>query len=272
MSFIGEDEVDYESTPEEERTAQTARQEKRISEQQQAAEERKQEATKESATEPEQEAKVDSNDEAKPVAPKVKIEPMVLPAVRDNHVESETRVAELPNVADIYVDTMGNQVDHFAKSRFVRLAREMVKGEVKFTIDPRDMANTNDDDISSVALHHLKTDGATMNLKGHQFVYTQLGIWNWAMDQRKVCACIRYLWDLCQASGIAVVLPEKWKHDQRISRNQGNGLTFHWQPCLVKALRSTSCVSRWRTLTLARLKTMLSRGRHRIPSRNGRTD
>ncbi|CAK4079465.1 unnamed protein product [Aphanomyces euteiches] len=63
MNVIEEGEVDYESTPEDERVALKARKEERVAKERQAAEVQAHKETKQSASEPEPEAKVDTEEE-----------------------------------------------------------------------------------------------------------------------------------------------------------------------------------------------------------------
>ncbi|KAG9403285.1 hypothetical protein AC1031_005931 [Aphanomyces cochlioides] len=228
MNFIEEGEVDYENTPEDERAALKARKEERIAKERQAAKVQAHQETKQGDTEPEPEAKVDAEEEeeAKPAVQKVKIEQVVLPASRDSPVDKQTRWTPLPSAGDIYVDDQDKPVKHIAESRFASKAREMHSTEVIFTSDPRWMINANSSDLASAILHYPNSVGHPMTVQEHQFVHSQLGIWEAQVTKSKFCKCIRHLWDLCQASGCTVTMQSKWKKDQRTSIAEGKAWPY----------------------------------------------
>ncbi|KAH9138789.1 hypothetical protein AeRB84_016902 [Aphanomyces euteiches] len=213
MNVIEEGEVDYESTPEDERVALKARKEERVAKERQAAEVQAHKETKQSASEPEPEAKV-------------KIEQVVLPASRDSPVSQQRIWTPLPSAADVYVDDDGKPVKHFAESRFASMAREMHSTEVKFTSDPRWMLNANSDDPASTIVRYPQTQSHPMTVQEHQFVHSQLGIWEEQVNKFKFCQSILYLWDLSQASGCAVAMQSKWKSDQRASSAEGKAWPY----------------------------------------------
>ncbi|CAK4660608.1 unnamed protein product [Aphanomyces euteiches] len=227
MNVIEEGEVDYESTPEDERVALIARKEERVAKERLAVEVQAHKETKQSASEPEPEAKVDTEEEeVKPAVQKVKIEQVVLPASRDSPVSQQRIWTPLPSAADVYVDDDGKPVKHFAESRFASMTREMHSTEVKFTSDPRWMLNANSDDPASTIVRYPQTQGHPMTVQEHQFVHSQLGIWEEQVNKFKFCQCILYLWDLSQASGCAVAMQSKWKSDQRASSAEGKAWPY----------------------------------------------
>ncbi|KAG9405142.1 hypothetical protein AC1031_004251 [Aphanomyces cochlioides] len=88
------------------------------------------------------------------------------------------------------------------------------------------MINANSSDLASENLHYPSSVGHAMTVQEHQFVHSQLGIWEAQVAKSKFCKCIRYLWDLCQASGCAVTMQSKWKKDQRTSIAEGKAWPY----------------------------------------------
>ncbi|CAK4089528.1 unnamed protein product [Aphanomyces euteiches] len=228
MNISDSEEVDYGSTPEDERVAQIVRQEKvpakqSVAEQQgkQAAEQPKKGQAQGNTAEPESEPSVDPEEEAKPAKPAIKIEPVVLPARADTHVGNQKVRAARPTALDMQIDVFGQPAERLEQSRFAVLIREMAVSEVTFTTDPQNIVQTtNNKDLASAVVSRADAKGFEISADRRQYLHNQVGLWNESMDPRALCATVRYVVDLCEKSGCAVSCLAKWKLDRKAAKDE----------------------------------------------------
>ncbi|KAH9116246.1 hypothetical protein LEN26_012903 [Aphanomyces euteiches] len=228
MNISDSEEVDYGSTPEDERVAQIVRQEKVPAKQsvaaqqgKQAAEQPKKGQAQGNTAEPESEPSVDPEEEAKPPKPAIKIEPVVLPARADTHVGNQKVRAALPTALDMQIDVFGQPAESLEQSRFAVLIREMAVSEVTFTTDPQNIVQTtNNKDPASAVVSRADAKGFEISADRRQYLHNQVGLWNESMDPRALCATVRYVVDLCEKSGCAVSCLAKWKLDRKAAKDE----------------------------------------------------
>ncbi|CAK4687444.1 unnamed protein product [Aphanomyces euteiches] len=216
MNISDSEEVDYGSTPEDERVTQIVRQEKVPAKQSSAAQQEnraadqpKQGQAQGSVAEPESEPNVDPEEEAKPVKPAIKIEPVVLPARADTHIGNQKVRAALPTTHDMRIDVFGQPAESLEQSRFAVLIREMSMSET-----------TNNSDPASAVVSRADAKGFEISADRRQYLHNQVGLWSESMDPRALCATVRYVVDLCEKSGCAVTCFAKWKHDQKAAKEE----------------------------------------------------
>ncbi|CAK4222983.1 unnamed protein product [Aphanomyces euteiches] len=209
MNISDSEEVDYGSTPEDERVAQIVRQEKVPAKQSVAEQQGKQ-----AAEQPKKE-------EAKPAKPAIKIEPVVLPARADTHVGNQKVRAARPTALDMQIDVFGQPAERLEQSRFAVLIREMAVSEVTFTTDPQNIVQTtNNKDLASAVVSRADAKGFEISADRRQYLHNQVGLWNESMDPRALCATVRYVVDLCEKSGCAVSCLAKWKLDRKAAKDE----------------------------------------------------
>ncbi|KAF0734398.1 hypothetical protein Ae201684_008858 [Aphanomyces euteiches] len=216
MNISDSEEVDYGSTPEDERVAQIVRQEKVPAKQSVAEQQGKQ-----AAEQPKKEPSVDPEEEAKPAKPAIKIEPVVLPARADTHVGNQKVRAARPTALDMQIDVFGQPAERLEQSRFAVLIREMAVSEVTFTTDPQNIVQTtNNKDLASAVVSRADAKGFEISADRRQYLHNQVGLWNESMDPRALCATVRYVVDLCEKSGCAVSCLAKWKLDRKAAKDE----------------------------------------------------